>query len=112
MPTLAAGAARIPGVFVDAAKGRPCRTCRRAVAPLDGVNNWAMLSTGADSARLEVLLDLEGAAGSRSAFERTTHSCIKGGPCYVPGSGALRRGKWKLIHGHVGGWFGLQPSVA
>jgi hypothetical protein len=74
------------------------------VAPLDGVNNWAMLSTGADSARSEVLLDLEGASGSSSAFERAKDSCIKGGPCYVPGSGALRRGKWKLIHGHVGHW--------
>jgi len=90
LPTLAGGAA---GLTVDAS-GRPCPTCNRSVAPLDGVDQWAMLSMGAPSARTEVLLDLQ------------TTACIHaaGVPCDVPGSGAIRVGKWKLMHGHSGVW--------
>ena len=53
-----------------------------------------MLSSGAPSARTEALLDLQATA------------CSKGGraPCNIPGSGALRVGKWKLMHGHSGVW--------
>ena len=40
------------------ATGRACPTCTRPVAPLDGVNQWPMLSSGAPSRRNEVLLDL------------------------------------------------------
>ena len=87
LPTLAAGAAGVP---VNAS-GRPCPTCNRSVAPLDGVNQWPMLSLGAPSARTEVLLHLQSAAHS----SKTT-------PTAIPGSGAIRIGKWKLLHGHAG----------
>jgi arylsulfatase B/arylsulfatase I/J len=88
VPTLVAGAA---GLDMQA-PGRPCPTCNRSVAPLDGVNQWPMLSTGAPSARTEVLLDLQATARWGA------------GTCEVPGAGALRAGKWKLLHGHSAVW--------
>ena len=88
LPTLVAGAAGL--ALADS--GRPCPTCNRSVAPLDGVNNWPMLSTGSPSARTEVLLDLQATA------------CWGKGACNIPGSGALRSGKWKLLHGHTAVW--------
>lgn len=51
LPTLVVGAAGVP----LGAAGRPCPTCTRPVAPLDGVNQWPMLHTAAfPSARTEV----------------------------------------------------------
>ena len=79
--------------------GRPCPTCNRTIAPLDGVNQWAMLSLGAPSARTEVLLGL----ASTTCIRKPT-------PCLVPGEGAIRIGKWKLIHGHLGGFTGAVPD--
>lgn len=70
--------------------GRPCKTCVDPVPPLDGHNQWPMLSTGAPSSRSEVLL---GMTGARSCASGLTE-------CNVPGESAIRVGKWKLIHGH------------
>lgn len=65
---------------------------------MDGVDNWAMLSEGAGSARHEVLLDLQATACNGKGAQGAAT------PCNVPGSGALRVGRWKLIHGHAGVW--------
>ena len=91
LPTLVEGVAHIP--IPDKPLGRPCPTCNRTVPPLDGVNQWPMLSRGAPSARTEVLLDLQAV---------TWKQCTHGGtwPCIYPGSGAIRVGRWKLLHGH------------
>ena len=97
LPTFVAG---IAGLDVSsAATGRPCPTCDRPVAPLDGVNQWDFLSTGAPSARTEVLLDLQ-------ATQCIGHGGASGpgSGCLVPGSGAIRVGKWKLLNGHTGVW--------
>ena len=93
LPTLVGGVAGLdigPGVT----RGRPCPTCTRAVAPLDGFDQWQMLSQGQTSARTDVLLDLQATACNAKGGSRT--------PCNIPGSGAIRSGKWKLIHGHAG----------
>jgi hypothetical protein len=88
VPTLVEGAA---GLALMAA-GRQCPTCNRSVAPLDGVNQWPMLAAGAPSGRTEVLLDLQATR------------CWGKGACDVPGAGALRSGRWKLLHGHTAVW--------
>lgn len=88
LPTLVAGAAG-----VDIGKlGRPCATCNRTVAPLDGVDQWSMLSTGGASARTEALLKFQ--VGD---WRQCTHNGKL--QCRYPGSAALRVGKWKLLHG-------------
>ena len=89
LPTIVAG---IAGLTLPI--GRPCVDCDRPLVPLDGVNNWGMFSeAGGKSARTEVLLDLQAMAGW-------------GDPALtkVRGSGALRVGKWKLLHGHTAVW--------
>lgn len=60
-------------------------------APLDGVSQWQVFSTGAESARTEALLNL---APTQCNSE----------VCDIPGIGAYRSGKWKLIHGHTVVW--------
>lgn len=90
LPTLVTGVAGIP---ITEPLGRPCPTCTRAVPPLDGVDQWAMLSRGEASARTEVLLDLQTATWKQCTHKNTW-------PCTYPGSGAIRVGKWKLLHGH------------
>jgi arylsulfatase B/arylsulfatase I/J len=96
LPTLVEGVA---GLDLGAPTGRPCATCLRPVPPLDGVNQWSMLSAGAASARTEVLLDLQTTARNPAAK--------KAGTTVIPGSGAIRVGKWKLLHGHQGVWPGI-----
>lgn len=91
LPTLVSGVAGLSLAHL----GRPCPTCNRSIAPLDGVDQWAMLSTGAPSARTEVLLDLQATACQAKPI-----------PCNIPGSGAIRIGKWKLLHGHQAGFKG------
>lgn len=86
-PTIAAG---IAGVNLDKI-GRPCVNPSRDLVGLDGVNQWPMFSSGAPSAREEVLLDLQ----ATQTWGETT---------LVPGSGALRMGKWKILHGHTAVW--------
>jgi arylsulfatase B/arylsulfatase I/J len=91
LPTLAGGAAKLA---VDAT-GRACPTCNKTwprIPPLDGVDQWATISTGAPSARTEVLLHLQSVA--HNAKPVVTR---------IPGSGAIRVGKWKLLHGNMGG---------
>ena len=99
LPTLVAGVA---GVELDAG-GRPCASCNRTLAPFDGVNQWKMLSEGAASARTEVLLDLQTTSCWNLPGPTQT-------PCNVPGSGALRVGKWKLLHGHTAVWSKVAPG--
>lgn len=91
LPTLVTGAA---GIKISKL-GRPCPTCNRSIAPLDGVNQWAMLSQGSDTARTEALLKFQVAD-----WDRCTHHGKL--PCKYPGSAALRMGKWKLLHGSQG----------
>ena len=95
LPTIVEGIAGID-LPSGSAHGRSCPTCTRPLMPLDGKNQWPMLSeSGVPSSRNEVLLDLQATACNRD-------SSI----CAVPGSGAIRVGKWKLIHGHAGVWSG------
>jgi hypothetical protein len=82
---LAGNCTRNDGTFV-AISGRSMHICLMV-----GVDQWAMFATGAPSARTEVLLDLQATA-------------TWGTPTNVPGSGALRQGKWKLLHGHTAVW--------
>ena len=98
LPTLAAGAA---GLDVSA-DGRPCPTCTRTVAPLDGVNQWPMLTTGAPSLRTEVLL----------GNQPTKCPPKSEGPCTMEGNGAIRIGKWKLMRGSVTGYLPATPCTA
>eukprot|EP00729_Bicosta_minor_P021081 gene21081-29857_t len=77
LPTLVAGAA---GLDLDAS-GRPCATCNRTVAPLDGVDQWESLTKGKASARTEVLLDLQTTVcWNQKGDDEST-------PCNVPGIG-------------------------
>jgi hypothetical protein len=92
LPTLVAGVAGLP--LDNETLGRPCIACDRAVAPLDGANQWPMFSSGAASARTEVLLDLQATVCWNGAHTS----------CDVPGMGVLRIGKWKLVHGHTAVW--------
>ena len=79
LPTLVTGVAGVQITEIS----RPCPTCNRSVAPLDGVNQWPMLSSGSDSARTEALLKFQS-----EDWEKCTH---KGKlPCNIPGSAALR----------------------
>jgi hypothetical protein len=55
LPTLVTGVAG----FKITELGRPCPTCTRSIAPLDGVDNWQMISLGSDSARTEALLKFQ-----------------------------------------------------
>jgi arylsulfatase B len=88
LPTIVGGVAGLS--LVDNSTGRPCPTCTRPVAPLDGINQWRMFSTlNSTSNRVEVLLDLQTTKGNPS-----------GDITNIPGSGAIRIGQWKLLHGH------------
>lgn len=89
LPTLVTGVAGIQITKIS----RPCPTCNRSIAPLDGINQWAMLSSGSDSARTEVLLKFQ-----TEDWDQCTHRGKL--PCNIPGSAALRVGKWKLLHGY------------
>jgi hypothetical protein len=61
--------------------------CVRAYVPSTR-HRWV---AGAPSARTEVLLDLQATAQWGSQTQ-------------IPGVGALRRGKWKVLHGHTATW--------
>ena len=89
LPTIVGG---IGGISLTPL-GRPAVNPSRELVPLDGVDNWPMFSTGAVSARTEVLLDLQAMA-----------TWLPAADTLVPGSGALRQGKWKLLHGHTAVW--------
>jgi hypothetical protein len=68
LPTLAGAA----GIKIDTSLGRPCpagQGCNRTIAPLDGVDNWAMLSRGNGSARVEALLDLQATSQNKVSID-------------------------------------------
>lgn len=91
LPTIAGGIAGLD--LSDNTTGRPCPACTRPVAPLDGFDQWEMFSVpGTPSQRTEVLLDLQALAENAAAK--------KEGTTRIPGSGAIRVGKWKLLNGH------------
>lgn len=81
LPTLVQGIAGLPLTDSHAHDDPP-------PPPLDGVDQWAAISTGAPSARSEVLLNL-------------LTGCHPGVPCRVAGQYALRQDQWKLIYGHT-----------
>jgi hypothetical protein len=55
------------------------------------MDQWASLSQGLPSPRTEALITLD------------PFICFqKGAPCDIPGQGAIRVGKYKLIHGTPG----------
>ena len=87
------------GIFgVDLAEAAlPVHAYQPPPPPLDGLDVWASLSQGAPSPRNWALLYLD----PFNCF--TGHSAV---PCHVPGQGAIRVGKYKLIHGHVGSYAG------
>ena len=91
LPTIVQGIAGLS--LMDNTTGRLCPTCTRPVVPLDGINQWTMFSTlNFTSNRNEVLLDLQ--------TIKSNPSTSKGAVTNIPGSGAIRIGPWKLLHGH------------
>eukprot|EP01052_Picozoa_sp_SAG31_P010540 SAG31_NODE_580_length_13940_cov_16.175349_2_plen_403_part_00 len=94
-PTIAEG---IAGLNLEKI-GRPCVNPSRPLVPLDGVNQWPVFSSGAASARNEVLLDLQATA-------------LWGATTTIPGMGALRQGRWKILHGHTATWKKINATAA
>ena len=95
--TIVAGIAQLPLTPI----GRPCPTCTVPPAPLDGVNQWAMLtSVGGKSARTDMLLEARAAPGSGQEL------CWDPPMCSLVGQLAIRVGKWKLLTGNTGVWNG------
>lgn len=90
--------------FLDIA-GVPLSEAAKAMHPtyqppppaLDGMSIWASLSQGTPSPRTWALLYLD----PFNCF--VGHSPI---PCKVPGQGAIRVGRYKLINGHAGAYQG------
>ena len=93
LPTIAHGIAG-----VDLAEALvPKHPFQAPPPPLDGIDVWTSISTGAPSPRTEALLYLM----PFGCF--TGHSDV---PCLVPGQAAIRVGRYKLIHGHVAQYMG------
>jgi hypothetical protein len=83
-PTIVQGIAALP--LSPAADGTP---------PLDGIDAWPVITgASAEGRRTEVLLNLIATAPTGGAGAGTR----------VPGQGAIRVGKWKLMHGHTCQW--------
>ena len=98
LPTIAGS---IAGVDLALA-AQPKHPYQPAPPPLDGMDIWASLSTGAPSPRTSALLYLD------------PFNCFIGDPpvpCNVPGQGALRVGKYKIISGHIGQYMGKKGNV-
>ena len=93
LPTIVHG---IAGVDLAEALVPKHPAFQAAPPPLDGLDVWSSLSTGAPSPRTEALLYL------------MPYGCFTGDnvPCLVPGQAALRVGRYKLIHGHVAQYMG------
>ena len=99
LPTIAFGIAG-----VDPAEAMvPKHAYQPAPPPLDGMDVWTSLSTGAPSPRTSALLYLD------------PFNCYAGQEpiaCMVPGQGALRVGNYKVISGHVSAYQGKTNASA
>ena len=98
LPTIAGG---IAGVDLALA-ALPKHPYQPSPPPLDGMNVWASLSTGTPSPRTSALLYL------------SPTGCFAGSPpvpCNVPGQGALRVGRYKVISGHAGEYMSTSTNV-
>ena len=99
LPTIAFGIAGVD----PAEAAKPKWAYQAAPPPLDGLDVWAALSTGAPSPRTSALLYL------------SPDGCYAGQtpvPCLVPGQGALRVGDYKIISGHVSQYMGKTNASA
>jgi arylsulfatase B len=99
LPTIVHG---IAGVDLAEA-ALPKHAFQPAPPPLDGVDIWTSLSTGAPSPRTTALLYLDPAG------------CFTGSPpvpCDVPGQAALRDGNYKIISGHIGQYMSATTNVS
>ena len=97
LPTIAGAIAGVPLAEAEL----PKRPGQPSPPPLDGVDVWDSLSAGAPSPRTSALLWLD------------PYACFDGVGvgCTVPGEGAIRVGRYKLIHGHVGIYMGQDTNV-
>jgi len=99
LPTIAGS---IAGVDIATQAVLPKHPFQPPPPPLDGVDIWESLSTGAPSPRTSALLYLD------------PLNCFEGDPpvpCTIPGQGALRSGDYKIIVGHVGEYMGTKGNV-
>jgi len=94
LPTIIHGIAGLPLSLTS----KPKYTYQPPPPPLDGMDVWESLSQGTPSPRKELLIELD------------PFDCFTFGSCNIPGRGAIRIGKWKLIHGHTGMWDGQNWS--
>jgi len=83
-PTIVSGIAGLP-VNIPA-DGHPA---------LDGISAWDAITTGANSSRTEMLLNLISTGSSTT----------------IPGQGAIRMGPWKLLYGHTCVWGQKTPTL-
>jgi arylsulfatase A-like enzyme len=97
LPTIAGG---IAGVDLAQAEV-PRYPYQPPPPPLDGMDMLASLSTGSPSPRTSALLYLD----PLSCFSAPS-------PCAVPGQGAIRVGRYKLLHGHIGQYMSPTTNVS
>ena len=97
LPTLAGGVAGI-----DLARAAlPKHAYQPPPPPLDGMDILTSLTTGAPSPRTSALLYLD------------PFSCFTApSPCAIPGQGAIRVGRYKLLHGHVAQYMSATNNVS
>lgn len=93
LPTIVEGIAGIP---INASSLK--RPGLPQPPPLDGVNQWSVITKGSEPVRTDVLLNLS-PKGACAADH-----------CDISGRAAVRVGDWKLIRGATSVWGGKTPS--